>query len=134
MGFQFSTTVRNASNDQVSTTIGASAKLLFYTGSVPADCGSAATGTLLATLSLPSTWIGASSGGVKSLSGTWTGTASGTGTAGYFRIMDSTNTTCHIQGTVTATGGGGDITIDNTSIASGQTINVNTFTLTAGGA
>lgn len=134
MSFQFSTTVRNAFNDQVSTTIGASAKLLLYTGTVPATCATAASGTLLATLSLPSTWIGASSAGVKSLSGTWTGTGSAAGTAGYFRIMDSGNTTCHIQGTVTASGGGGDMTIDNTSIANGQTINVNTFTLTAGGA
>lgn len=134
MAFQYSVAVRNAFDDQVSTTIGASPKLLLYTGSVPATCATAASGTLLATLTLPSTWIGAASAGVKSLAGTWTGTGSAAGTVGYFRIMDSTNTTCHIQGSVTATGGGGDMTIDNTSIANGQTINVNTFTLTAGGA
>lgn len=56
------------------------------------------------------------------------------GTAGYFRIVDSAGTTCHLQGTVTATGGGGDMTIDNTSIASGQTVNVTSFTLTDGNA
>jgi hypothetical protein len=39
-----------------------------------------------------------------------------------------------LQGTVTATGGGDDMTIDHTSIASGQTVNVTSFTLTDGNA
>jgi hypothetical protein len=39
-----------------------------------------------------------------------------------------------LQGSITATGGGGDMTLDNTSIASGQTITVTGFTLTAGNA
>ena len=62
------------------------------------------------------------------------GAGSAAGTAGYFRIKDSTNTTCHMQGTVTLTGGGGDMTMDNTNIASGQSITVNSFNLTAGNA
>ena len=55
------------------------------------------------------------------------------GTAAHFEIMDSGGTTCHMQGTVTATGGGGDMEIDNTSIATGQQVTVTAFTLTAGG-
>jgi hypothetical protein len=39
-----------------------------------------------------------------------------------------------VQGTITATGGGGDMTLDNTSISSGQQFNVTSFTITAGGA
>ena len=39
-----------------------------------------------------------------------------------------------LQGTVTATGGGGDMTLDNTSIASAQTVTVSSFTLTDGNA
>jgi hypothetical protein len=39
-----------------------------------------------------------------------------------------------MQGTVTATGGGGDMTLDNTSFAVGQQVNITSFTLTAGGA
>ena len=57
-----------------------------------------------------------------------------TGTAGHFRLLDSGGTTCHAQGTVTATGGGGDLTLDNTSIASGQSVTITSFTLTAGNA
>jgi hypothetical protein len=49
-------------------------------------------------------------------------------------LWESTISTCHIQGTVTVTGGGGDLTLDNTSIASAQTVVINTFTLTAGNA
>ncbi len=36
------------------------------------------------------------------------------GTVGHYEIMDSTGTVCHEQGTVTATGGGGDMTVVNT--------------------
>jgi hypothetical protein len=39
-----------------------------------------------------------------------------------------------MQGTVTATGGGGDMTVNNTSFALGQTFTVTGFTLTAGNA
>lgn len=48
--------------------------------------------------------------------------------------MDSTGTTCHMQGTVTATGGGGDMEIQNTNIAAGQSITVTAFAINAGGA
>ncbi len=75
------------------------------------------------------------SGGSKAKSGTWTdSSADATGTAGHFRIYDSGGTTCHIQGTVTATGGGGDMTVDSTSFTAGQSFTVNTFTLTAANA
>lgn len=135
MAFQFSTSVRNAWLDQIESTIGASAILRIRTGSVPANCGTADSGTILAELTLPSDWMAAASGGSKTLSGTWQDTsANNTGTAAHFRVYDSGGSTCHIQGTVTATGGGGDMTLDNISINSGQQVTVTGFTLTAGGA
>lgn len=39
-----------------------------------------------------------------------------------------------MQGSITATGGGGDMELDNTSIAAGQQVTVSSFTITAGGA
>jgi len=135
MAFQFSTTARNAALDAIETTVGTSAVLEIRTGAAPANCGAAATGTVLATLNLPSDWMANASGGSKSMLGTWEDTsADATGTAGHFRIWDSTKTTCHIQGSVTAAGGGGDMTLDNTSIAAGQDITVTSFSDTAGGA
>lgn len=132
---QFSTTVRNAELDAIETAIGPSAVLKILTGSQPASSAAADTGTVLATLSLPSDWMAAAASGSKAKSGTWQDlSADNTGTAGYFRIYDSTVTTCHIQGDVTATGGGGKMTVDNTSFAVGQSFTVTGFTLTAGNA
>ncbi len=135
MAVQLSTAVRNARLDAIETTISTAAVLRIYTGAAPANCAAANSGTLLAEMTLPSDWMAAASGGAKSLSGTWNDTsANGTGTAGHFRIYESSATTCHIQGTVTATGGGGDLTLDNTSIASAQTVTITSFTLTDGNA
>jgi hypothetical protein len=135
MAFQFSTTARNGALDAIETAIGTSAVLKIRSGSVPADCGTADAGTVLATLSLPSDWLAAASGGSKSKSGTWEdASADATGTAAHFRIYASDGTTVHMQGTITATGGGGDMTLDNTSIASGQQVTITSFTLSAGGA
>lgn len=135
MAFQFSTTARNAWLDAIETAIGASAILRIRSGSVPATCATADSGTVLATMNLPSDWMAAASGGSKALSGTWQdASADATGTAGHFRIYDSGGSTCHIQGTVTATGGGGDMTLDNVSIASAQQVTITAFTISAGGA
>lgn len=133
MAFQFSTSARNAALDAIETTIGTAPTLEIRSGSVPENCAAADSGTVLATFTLPSDWLAAASNGSKTLSGTWQDlSADATGTAGHFRIK--VGATCHIQGTVTATGGGGDMTLDNVSINSGQQVNITSFTLTAGGA
>ena len=134
MTIQYSTTLRNNQLDQVESTVGTSAKLQLRSGSPPANCAAADSGTLLAELTLPSDWMAAAASGSKAKSGTWSGTGSAGGNIGHFRIKDSGGSTCHLQGTVTATGGGGDMTVDNVSIANGQAITVNSFTLTAGNA
>jgi len=136
MTIQLSTAVRNARLDAIETAIGVSAKLQIWTGSMPANCAAAATGTKVLDDALASDWMANAASGQKSMNGLpVAGTGiNGGGTAGYFRIYDSAGTTCHLQGTVTATGGGGDMTIDNTSIANGQTVNITGFTLTDGNA
>ena len=135
MSLQYSVALRNAQLDQMETTIGASAILYLRSGAPPADCATADSGTLISTISLPADWMAAAASGSKAKSGTWQDTsADAAGTLGHFRIKDSTGTTCHAQGTITATGGGGDMTVDNTSVAAGQTITVNSFTLSAGNA
>lgn len=135
MAIQLSTTVRNARLDQIESTIGTTAVLKIFTGSAPANCGTADSGTVLATVTLPSDWMNAASGGSKTKLGTWEDTsADATGTAAHFRLYESTGTTCHLQGTVTATSGGGDMEVDNTSFAAGQQFTVSSFTLTDGNA
>jgi hypothetical protein len=135
MALQLSITVRNARLDQFETTVGTSAILRIRTGAAPADCGTADSGSILAEMTLPSDWMAAASGGSKAKSNTWEDTsANNTGTAEHFRIYDSGGTVCHLQGTVTATGGGGDLTLDSTSITSTQTVTITGFTLTDGNA
>jgi hypothetical protein len=131
MAIQLSVAVRNARLDVIESTIGASAILRIRTGAAPANCGTADSGTVLATLTLPSDWMSNASGGTKSLLGTWQDTAAdATGTAAHYRIYDSAGATCHLQGSVTATGGGGDITVDNVSFATGQQFTITSFSLT----
>jgi hypothetical protein len=135
MPIQLSTTVRNARLDAIETAIGTSAVLKIRSGSAPANVATADSGTVLATLSLPSDWLAAASSGSKAKSGTWQDTsADATGTAAHFRIYASDGTTAHIQGTVTVTGGGGDMTVDSVSFTSGQSFTISTFTLTDGNA
>ncbi|MDX0802478.1 hypothetical protein GOL41_17350 [Sinorhizobium medicae] len=135
MALQYSTEVRNAKLDAVETAIGVSAVLKIRTGAPPINCATADSGTVLATCNLPADWMAAASGGTKAKAGTWEDTsADAAGTAAHFRLYASDGTTCHAQGTMTATGGGGDMTVDNTSFAAGQAFTVTGFTLTAGNA
>ena len=133
MAFQFSTASRNGGLDAIETAAGASPTLEIRTGAVPATCATADSGTVLVTMALPADWLAAASGGTKAILGTWQDlSADAAGTAAHFRIKQGA--TCHIQGSVTATGGGGDMTLDNVSIALAQQVTVTAFTLTAGGA
>jgi hypothetical protein len=134
MTLQYSGAVRDAQLDAVETVVGTSPKLQLRTGAPPADCAAADSGTLLCEITLPSDWMAAASGGSKAKSGTWTGTGAAAGNAGHFRVKNSAGSTTHAQGTVTATGGGGDMTMDNINIALSQAVTVNTFTLAAGNA
>lgn len=128
MALQYSTTVNNARLDQIESTIGASPNLLIFSGSAPANCAAADSGTLLATLALPSDWMAAAAAGAKALAGSWTGTASGgsAATPTHFRIK--AGATCHLQGTAGI--GSGDLQVNGT-ITSGQTVTVTSFTITA---
>jgi hypothetical protein len=135
MTLQYSISVRNARLDVVEATIGLGPILRMRTGAPPANCGAADSGTILAECVLPSDWMQAASAGAKGKNGTWEDlSANATGTAGHFRIYDPAGTTCHMQGTVSINGGGGDMTVDNTSFATGQAFTVTSFTLTAGNA
>lgn len=131
MSIQFSETVRNAILDAIETAIGASAVLKIISGTKPANCAASDSGTVLAVISLPADWMAAAASGAKAKSGTWSvSSATANGTAGHYRIYASGGAV-HSQGTITVTGGGGDLTLDNTAIAAGQIVTVTAFTWTA---
>lgn len=135
MALQMSTAVRAAEADAIETAVGTAPILKLRTGAAPANPAAADSGTVLASMTLPSDWLTNPGTGVKALSGTWEDTsADASGVAAHFRIYDSGGSTCHLQGTVTLTGGGGDMTLDNTNIATAQDVKVTGFTLTEGNA
>lgn len=135
MTIQLSVTVRNARLDAIESAIGVSAVLKLRTGAAPADCATADSGTVVASMTLPSDWMAAAASGAKAKAGTWQDTsADNPGTVAHFRLYASDGTTCHCQGTVTATGGGGDMTLDNNVVTAGQQITITGFTLTDGNA
>ena len=131
MAIQLSTAVRNARLDAIESAVGTDAIMKLRTGAQPANCAAADSGTVCATLNLPSDWMAAASGGVKSKSGTWQETsADAAGTIAHYRIYASDGVTCHLQGSVTITGGGGDLTVDNPVVALAQVITVTAYDLT----
>lgn len=135
MAIQLSVNVRNARLDSFEATVGNAAVLRIRTGGQPATCATPDSGTVLAEATLPSDWMAAASSGSKALSGTWQdASANATGIAGHFRIYDNSGTTCHMQGSITGTGGGGDMELNNTSIAATQTVTITAFTLSDGNA
>ena len=125
---QYSVAVNNAKLDAIESTISTAPSLMIYSGSAPANCAAADTGTLLATLTLPSDWMANAASAAKALAGSWTGTASAgsAATPTHFRIKQGG--TCHIQGTAGI--GSGELQVNGT-ITSGQAITVTAFTINA---
>ena len=127
MPLRISTGARNAAVDAITALVGSTGTLKIYSGSQPATPADAATGTLLATVSLGA-WAAGS-----------TGTATGadpasvnavaTGTAGWFRAASSGGTTV-FDGDVTATGGGGVMQLSSTSLVSGGSVDITAVSLT----
>lgn len=97
------------------------------TGGQPADPDSAASGTLLATINLPTPAFGAASVGVVSKSGTWNTVATDSGIAGWARFINAAATRSF---DVTVAEVGGDLTIDIEDILVGGVVTVTAFTYT----
>lgn len=117
---RYSVAMLNNMVAQYEVTVGTSPTLEFRTGPPnPAGIAAADTGTLLVAVPLPLDWASASGTGAIALLGTWSGTGASVGVIGHYRLKSSGGT-CHEDGTVTVTGAGGDITVDNTSVAIGQ--------------
>jgi hypothetical protein len=120
--------------DAITTAVGASGKLRIYNGTRPANVGTAiGAQTLLAELTLNATFAAAASTGTLTLNSiTSDSSADATNTAQFFRIFKSDGTTAVIDGDVGTSGS--DLNLNSTSITSGGTVSVTSFTITAGNA
>ncbi len=109
---------------------GGTATMEIRSGAKPATPETTATGTLLATINLANPAFATAATGSMDIAGVpLSATAAATGTAGYARIKDRAGTAV-ADGTVTATGGGGDVQIASTSVVSGTTVRVTGGALT----
>jgi hypothetical protein len=135
MTVQLSVSVRTARVQAIETTVGVSAVVKIKSGAAPANCAAADTGTVLATIALASDWA-TTTNGILTFANTPLEdlSADGDGTAAHYRVYASDGTTCHMQGTVTVTGGGGDMTVDNDDFATGQEFAITAWTMTDGNA
>ncbi len=130
MALAYSTAVRNARLDAITSAAGGSALLSIYDGSRPATGGAAT--TLLAQLTCNATFAPAASGGVLTLNSiTQDSSANATGTATWFRITTS-GATFVLDGNVGTSGS--DLNLTTTSIVSGQPVSVTSFVITEGNA
>lgn len=139
MGLRISTAARSAACAAIVALVdgGSGAGVLrIYSGSQPAGPGTSPSGTLLAEFTLSDPAF-TQANGVATLDVTpavQDTSANNTGTAGYFRLLDSTEAAGTglgvIDGTVTATGAGGDLTLSTTSIVSGSPVEITSGTIT----
>lgn len=103
--------------------------LHIFSGTCPASAGDADPSGELVELTFAATAFGSATNGVATAASITGGTATGTGIAACFRAKDGAGTTI-FQGAVTGDGGGGQMELINTSIATGQTVNISSMTLT----
>lgn len=107
----------------------AGALLQLRSGAAPGP-ENAATGTLLAEITLPATPWDTSTPGVLAKNNTWEDpAANAAGTLAHYRLRNAAGTLC-IEGTITGTGGGGDLTVDNVVTAVGQVVTITSFQYT----
>ena len=121
MADRISVAAANAACDSVVDLLDADASAAYIeirTGAQPATVATAASGTLLATLTCSATAFGAATGGVATAAAITSDTdAAATGTAGWFRAYD----------------GAGLAVIDGDVGTSGSSMNLNTTSITIGG-
>lgn len=112
------------------------AVLRIYDGTPPADVDTALSGnTLLAELVMSNPAFGAAAdanpGGRATASAiTSDASANNTGTASFFRILTGTALTPILQGSVSATGGGGDLQLATVSIVAAAIVAITSLTVT----
>lgn len=86
---QYSTAERTARMNTFNTDVGVNAQIVIYSGSAPANVGTAPTGTVLVTFAGNATQFGTVTAGVLTASAIASANATGSGVAGYYRINTS---------------------------------------------
>lgn len=134
MAIQISDITARTMLDGIDATFNAG-KIQLRSGAAP-GVGQVPSGTLLAEEDLPADAFAAASGRSKAKNGTWQTVGAAAGIIGHYRMIAAGDTGAatqnepRIEGSVTLTGGGGDMTVDNNDVEPAQEITITSFTLT----
>ena len=124
---KYSNGTRDAQQQGLITYAGSGAIIKIYDGTQPSNANTAiTTQTLLVSLPISGTF-GTDSNGTITLSTVTNGTAVATGTGQFFRITQSNGTTVVMDGSVGTASA--DMILNNTSIATGQTVSISSGTI-----
>lgn len=132
MTLSYSTIAKNATANALAAAISAAGRgyVQIRSGSRPATADTAVTGTLLATITLTTTAFSDAVGGLITANGVpLTANVVASGTASWFRVYKG-NGVAVLDGSVSETGGDGDMQIDNLTFVSGGTVSLQAFSLT----
>lgn len=132
MGLRLGSATRNAMCDAAVDLIdvGTNGTIEIRSGAQPATPETAASGTLLATVTLIDPAFGAAAAGVATLQNTpITATGAAAGDAGWFRVKASGGTAIY-DGVCTVTGGGGQLQLNTVTISVGVDIEVSSGSFT----
>lgn len=131
MALKYSLTSRTNRMNQLNTDLGNSVILTLVTGTRPGNVANALTGTRVANFVCNATTFGSVLNGVLTANPITNAVASAGGTVTHFRAFKFDGTTGVIDGDVSTSGA--DLNLDNNIIASGQTISISSFAITAAG-
>lgn len=124
---KYSNGTRDAQQQGLITYAGSAAIINIYEGTQPSNANTAiSTQTLLVSLPIVGSF-GTDSNGTITLSTVTNGTAVATGTGQFFRIFKSDATTVVMDGSVGTASA--DMILNNTSIATGQTVSISSGTI-----
>ena len=127
MSISITAAVAQSMASAAATSIGSGSSIRIYSGSKPATPETAATGTLLVAVPISGSFTAA--GGALTAADPASASPAASGTAGYFRLLTS-GSTAILDGTVTATGGGGDMQLGSTTITTGVPVDLGVPTFT----
>lgn len=126
---QLSVAAANARLNQIDTVINGPT-IQLYTGAPPANCAAAATGDLITEISAVPNWLKDAAGGVKEMRDDIyvSNYSMEPGVIGHFRVL-GLDGLCHMQGTCSLPGGGGDMILSNTNVMPDQELRVLSVTI-----
>jgi hypothetical protein len=119
--------LRNSQVDAASEAVADSGVLEFRTGTQPASANDAASGTLLASITLPADAFAGAASGSAAKAGTWQAAVTAAGQAGWARMRNSGDT---LRMDMSVGQGSGDIDFDVVDWEVDGVVTVDTATLT----